>query len=269
MKKKISVLMTVLLLAFAVFPGMAYAKGSGNILFADPAYTVSDEDLQSINATLEEISESQKCEVVIYTTTSYYGAAEQDYADDYYDHYGYGYGDDKSGILLVVNPDERSYAISTCGYGITAFTDAGLEYIVDQIKPYMSDGDYASAFNEFAVLCDEFLTQAYTGEPYDAGNLPGTEKAIDKLIVDIPVGVGIGLLIAFIMAGKDKAALRTIRRREEASEYLRQGSLQLTGSYEEFLYNNIETVRKESNSGGSSTHTSSSGQTHGGTSGRF
>ncbi len=32
--------------------------------------------------------------------------------------------------------------ISTCGYGITVFTDAGIQYIGEQIKEDLSDGDF-------------------------------------------------------------------------------------------------------------------------------
>ncbi|MGN0658458.1 MAG: TPM domain-containing protein [Emergencia sp.] len=269
MKKRIIIIALTLLLALAAVPGLVFAEGSNNILFADPACTVSDAELESLNAKLDEISERQKCEVVIYTTRDYYGETAQEYADGYYDQYSYGYGSDRSGILLVINSEERSYAISTCGFGITAFTDAGLNYIVEQIKPALSEGDYATALNTYADLCDQFLTQARTGEPYDNGNLPGQEKKIDKVFVDIPVGVGAGLLIAFILAGRDKSALRTVRRKEEAAQYLRPGSLQLTNRGEQFLYNNVETVVKESSGGGSTTHTSSSGEEHGGTSGSF
>ncbi len=31
----------------------------------------------------------------------------------------------------------------------------------------LSSGEYAKAFDCFADLCDDFLTQAATGEPYD------------------------------------------------------------------------------------------------------
>ena len=271
MKKRITIIIMVLLLAFAAFSGLAFAQGiSNNILFSDPAYTVSDEELDSLNAKLMEISERQQCEVIIYTTRDYYGETAQEYADGYYDQYGYGYGSDRSGILLVINSEDRTYAISTCGYGITAFTDAGLDYIVEQMRPALSEDDYTSALNTYADLCDQFLTQAHAGEPYDNGTLPGQEKKIDKLFVDIPVGVGAGLLISFLAAGKDKSELKTVRHKEEATQYLCAGSLQLTNKGEQFLYQNVETTEKEKSSGGgSSTHTSASGQEHGGKSGSF
>ena len=273
MKRRITSIIVALLLAFAAFasfPGTVLAEGlSSNILFTDPAYTVSDEELDSLNAKLQEISERQQCEVLIYTTRDYYGETPQEYADGYFEQYDYGYGSDKSCILLVINSVEGNYAFTTSGFGITAFTDAGLDYIVNQMKPALKEDDYASALNTYANLCDQFLTQAHTGKPYDHGNLPGQENKIDKLMIDIPVGFGAGLLIAFLVAGKDKSALKTVHRQKEAAQYLRPGSLQLNYKGEQFLYQNVETVEKNSSGNGSSTHTSSSGNGYGGKTGSF
>ena len=61
-------------------------------------------------------------------------------------------------------------------------------------------------------------------------------------------------------------------------EYMRPGSLKLTAKDEQYLYNTvdrIERIEKETSSssggssGGSTTHVSSSGTTHGGSSGKF
>ena len=55
---------------------------------------------------------------------------------------------------------DRNWAIATHGYAIEAFTDAGQEYIMEQVKPYLSDGDYNEAFQMFAMECDDFIMQA-------------------------------------------------------------------------------------------------------------
>ena len=43
---------------------------------------------------------------------------------------------------------------------------------MEQVKPYLSDGDYNEAFQMFAMECDDFIMQADEAEPYDVGNLP-------------------------------------------------------------------------------------------------
>lgn len=268
MKKRILLILTTLLLAAGLTAMPVFAEEDSRVMCADPAYCIeSDDDLHALNLKLAEISKKQKCDVVIYTTTTFDEKTPTEYADDFYDYYEYGQGEDDSGILLVINPETRDWAISTQGFGITAFTDAGQEYIIDQMSPALSEDDYLTAFNQYADLCDQFLTQAHTGEPYDNGNLPGQEKGI-IIILDILAGLIIGVIVAFIIVGRDKAALKTVRREAAARNYMRPGSLQITGQYERFLYSDVDRTERESSSG-SSTHESSSGETHGGSSGKF
>ena len=267
MKRKILILMRTLLLVMGTTAVDAFAAMSGNELCLDSAGCITEEQRLSLDDKLKTISENQKCEVVIYVTDDFHGKTATEYADDYFDLNNYGYGDGKDGILLLINTDTRDWAISTHGYGITAFTDAGQEYIIDQIKPYLSEDDFASAFDEFADQCDIFLTQAATGEPYDSSNMPGSEKSF-SLIIDILAGIVAGCVIAFIVVGRDKAALKSVRREAAARNYMRPGSLKLLVNENRFLYSHVDRIPKKPPEG-SSTHTSSSGEIHGGSSGKF
>ena len=267
MKRKVLILMMTLLLVMGTTAVSAFAAMSGNELCLDSAGCITEDERTALDEKLKTISEDQKCEVIIYTTDDFHGKTATEYADDYFDLNNYGYGDGKDGILLLINTDTRDWAISTHGYGITAFTDAGQEYIIDQIKPYLSEDDFASAFDKFADQCDSFLTQAATGEPYDSSNLPSEPRSL-HLIIDIIAGIIIGFIIAFIVTGMDKAALKTVRREAAARNYMRKGSLKLSARDEHFLYRHVDrTPRKPPE--GSSTHTSSSGEVHGGSSGKF
>ena len=63
--------------------------------------------------------------------------------------------------------EDRDWALSTHGYGITAFTDAGCDYIAEQFKSSLSDGEYEKAFEIYIDQCDAFVTQAREDRPYD------------------------------------------------------------------------------------------------------
>lgn len=106
---------------------------------------------------------------MIVTIPDLYGEDITVFADDFYDENGY----QPDGILLLISDYDREWAISTAGYGITAFTDAGQEYLTGQFLDALSEGEYAAAFDTYAGLCDEFITQAKAGAPYDAGTLQG------------------------------------------------------------------------------------------------
>ena len=67
----------------------------------------------------------------------------------------------------LVSVGDRKWHISTCGYGITAFTDAGIQYLGEQMTPFMADGDYAGAFRTFVQWSDTYIDAARAGHPYD------------------------------------------------------------------------------------------------------
>ena len=215
---------------------------------------------------LDEISERQQCDVVVVTTDSLNGKTPEAYADDFYDYNGYGMGEDNDGMLLLVSMEKRKWHISTCGFGIEALTDAGIEYISENFLPDLSDGNYGDAFRIYASLCDEFITQAKEGNAYDVGNMPKGKVSL----LWIPVSLLIGLVIALVVTGCMRAQLKTVRRQAAAVNYMKPGSMNLKVSRDIFLYRTVtRTERPKENEGGSSTHSSSSGETHGGGGGSF
>lgn len=164
---------------------------------------------------------------------------------------------------------DRNWAIATHGYAIEVFTDAGQSYIMDQMKSYLSDGDYNEAFHKFAMECDDFITQADEAEPYDVENLPDEPFAVG---INLLIALAVGLVAGLLVTGNMRRKLKTVRKQDRAASYVRQGSMNVTRSNDFYLYSTVSKSAKpknEDNNGGSSTHTSSSGDTFGGSSGKF
>jgi len=230
--------------------------------FADDAGLLSDTECAAVEKQLDELSTQYGLDVVIVTTDTTGSRTPMEYADDYFDYNDYA----PDGVLLLVSMEESDWWISTTGYGIQAFTDAGIGYIGDQIIPYLSDGEYAKAFTAFADLCDQFLAQANSGDPFDTHNLP---KEPFKPVISAVVSLGIGLAAAFYATGSMKKNLKSVAQKVQANDYVAPGSLQITQSRDFHLYTHLDRVEKAQSSGGSSTHTSSSGTTHGGGGGKF
>ena len=91
-------------------------------------------------------------------------------------------------------------------------------------------------------------------------------------IVYLGVALVIGLVTALIVTGVMKGQLKSVAPQRDATDYVRQGSMNVTRSNDFYLYSTVSKSAKpknEDNSGGSSTHTSSSGDTFGGSSGKF
>ena len=244
-----------------------YAE-SDPVLFWDEDGLLTESEGEELEAKLESISDKNELNVAIVTVPSLEGKSAMTYADDFYDTNGYGYGDTEDGILLLICQESRDWYISTAGYGITVITDAGREYLSEQFVPFLTDGEYADAFDIYADYCDLFIEQAQTGEPFDSGNLP---KEPFNAGMNLLISLGIGLIVALIATGMMRGQLKTVRSKAAAGNYIKKNSMHLTNQQDFFLYSHVDRREKpkSDSSGGSSTHTSSSGTTHGGGGGKF
>ena len=264
----------VLLLALAV-PAFAAEGGFADLYYRmnDSANVLTEDEDNELEDALEELSLRQNFDVVIATIESLESVdytSMEEYADDLYDFCQFGYGADRDGVLLLVSVGDRKWHISTCGYGITAFTDAGIQYLGEQMTPDMADGDYAAAFRTFVQWSDAYIDAARSGRPYDVKNLPRDPLSPMYLFL----ALGIGLVLAWVIVGVMKSRLRSVAFQENAASYVREGSMNLTNQRELFLYRDVHRTehveeKDSDSSGGSSTHTSSSGTTHGGGGGSF
>ena len=265
MKNKILILFFVFLFVFSSFITVGAVSTSPRLVDKANILTISEET--ELLALLNEISERQQVDVVIVTVSSLNGKTPRAYADDFYDLYNYGFGAKKDGVLLLIAMESHDWYISTSGYGIKAFTDAGLEAMEKFFVSDLSKGEYVSAFTTYAEWCDNYITEAKNGTPYDVGHMPRGKYNFGKSIL---VSLVIGFAVAFITTGIMRAKLKTVRFKAGAADYLKKGSFELTRSNDIYLYKNVtRKVRPKNDSGGSSTHRSSSGRSHGGRGGKF
>ncbi len=262
MKLKTILLTVIAAVIFALTPLTAFGRSSQ---ISDWAAIVQD-DYAAIDDALWESYNTYDVHVWIHTADTLDGMTLEEYSDKWCD--SFSVGEDVVGLVVCTNP--RSYQIITQGDGIRAFTDAGLDFIEEQIVPLMSKGDYDAAFMMYAELCYEYLEQAATGKPYDVGNLPEVPKVkfdVGKsLLIALGVGAaagGIGVLMLF-------SNLKSVHRQSGAADYRKRGSFQLETKRDMYLYKKVKREAKpHDNGGGSTTRTSGSGETRGGTSGTF
>ncbi len=223
----------------------------------DNADLLNESQAETISKRLDEISEKYEFDVVIVTEKSIGNTSAEAYADDYYDYNGYGYGDDYTGLLLLVTFDELGgiWHISTCGEAIDAFSDSYIDSIGGDIETDLGDSDFASAFITFIDDCDYYINGHINGFPFNTGK---------NLVISIVVG----FIIALISVSSMKGKLKSVRLQKDATTYVKQDSMNITTSRDFYLYRIIDRTAKPKNNS-SSTHTSSSGRSHGGGGGRF
>ena len=253
----------------SVFLGFSVSSAAGKKSVIDDAGLIKASDEKELDKKIKNI-QKDKFDVVILTVKSLDGKSAQDYADDYYDNNDYGLDNEKSGVLFLVSKGDRKYHISTKGAGIKAFTDYGIGRIKEEIKPYLSDGDYFNACDEFLNITKDFVKAYKDGTPYDTDN-PYNEE-IDYVILE-DIALVIAFVIALISVGIMRLRMNTAKPKGTAMEYIKKGSFKLTSEKDIFMYSTVTKTAKpkdnDNSAGGSTTHVSSSGSEHGGGGGSF
>ena len=141
-KQLFGVLLALLLCVTMAVPAFA---SSNMPRLVDNARLLTGSEQSELLDKLDEISQRQQVDIVVVTTDALNGKTPEAYADDFYDNNGYGFGKACDGVLLLISTEDWDWHLSTCGYGMTATTDDGIEYISNQFLPDLSDGDYMAA----------------------------------------------------------------------------------------------------------------------------
>lgn len=261
-------LLLCILLVFTLIPPVCTVAADSAYYLIDDADLLSDSEAETIESQLTQLSENHDMDFVIFTEENADISSPMEAADDFFDYNGYGTGADRSGTILYINLSTRDCWISARGDGITFFTDAGMDYIIEQITDPLSDGDYEQAFESYISLCDDFATQAETGTPYDVDHMPKEPFPVfGNLLISLVIGLVIAVIYILVLRGQ----LKSVAPNESAADYMVPDSMHLTKEREFFLYHTVHRTERPQNDsdGGSNTHVSSSGATHSGRGGKF
>ena len=274
--KYFTCILSVLLCAVCVMQFTAFAADETTPdKVVDGARLLTAAEKAALRSDIADVIGLYGCDIVIVTVDSLGNKSAEAFADDYFDYNNYGIGSSASGILLLVAMDSRDWAVSTNGTANHVFTDYGTRYIGDQVTEFLSDGDYAGAFQKYVSLCKLFLEEAEKGTPFDRNHTVKEPKTAGDYVKYSAISLGIGLLVACIVTFSMKNKLKTAVPQHAANIYIKEDGVQLANSRDIFLYHTVSRTAKPKDTGGSrsgggtTTHTSSSGRSHGGSSGKF
>lgn len=245
----------------------------------DEAGLFSAEERAELEEAVEGYRKDTGMDMAVVTTDNAEGKTARDFADDFYEEKNFGTDEIKSGVLFLIDMDNREIWISTDGHMIDILTDARLDEILDKVYEYLPEEDYAGAAGAFVSETRYFtkLGVADNAHRYDQETGEITGPAIwEKRERSLPVRLGIALLCGVMAGGITfwliKARYKGISRKFER-DFCRESSLSLQ-TRDDLLINKTITHRRipknppPSHGGGSSgrstTHHSDSGRTHGG-----
>ncbi len=294
-------LMAALLLSFLfLLPAgtvLSFAENADSTqdYIVDQAGVLSDTEREDLNTRLQEFRDANQFDLVIVTTTGLDPDDRQDYADDFYDYNGYGYGADRDGILLLVNINaDGTYEsgnswISTCGSGITIFSYDTIQEMGQVLTPYLLACNYSTAFQQFITLAKAQYNSGSYGDAWedddwadnwndswadswneDQSFSVGSSGWDVRVIVIAALVVGVmGTVVVVLILKRQMISVRPAR---DAGRYVVDDSLRLRSSHDIFLYSHVTQTRRPQQTdnsgpgggGGGGIHTSSSGSHHGG-----
>ncbi len=265
----------------------APALAEGRVI--DDAGLLSAQEEQELNETIAGIADAYQADVVLLLQKSIGGRDAKMYAADYYDEHGFGQGEDKDGLLFLLAMSEREYATVTTGDAVYAFSDWTLDQIHADVTPYLSRGEYAEAFRRYLRQVSDILrdfrkeeaSYSYYVETDDYGVVHVYRRLTPFARANraLPVIAVVAFVIALIVAFSLKAQMKSVRRKNTADSYVKDGSFNLTRIQDIYLYTTTARRKIEQepppggghggHGGGSTTFHGSSGTTHGGRSGHF
>ena len=135
------------LLALLMLPAIVLADTQ----IIDNANLFTTNEAAQMNDTIERIERNHQVDIVVLTTndvpTDYSEEMwrVRNYADDYYDNGNYGMGADNSGMLILLDMNNRVLWLSTGGVMIDYITDAREEDILDRAYTSLTYGRYGDA----------------------------------------------------------------------------------------------------------------------------
>ncbi len=154
----------------------------------DAAQVLSERDANGLLTQLDETSKRLQFDIVIVTADILGSRTMQEFAEDYYDYNGFGYGPRKDGCLLLVQPQQnRSWYVCTRGFGVNALDSSYFISLLknDSFQTSVTAGNYKAAFDRYLTLTEAFLTEANNGHPYSDAH-PYTGASSQKTY-DAPV----------------------------------------------------------------------------------
>lgn len=259
MKKRFvcALLATLLALSLSV-PALADSEGS---YVVDLAGLLGYDQRERLEQRASEISQQYGCGVYIVALDDYtqYGTGDVfDVTTQIYHNtdYGFGMGDQRDGIMLLLSMAERDYALFVYGEKASdAFNSYGQEQLEGVFLDDFGENDWEGGFSDYIETCGEYLEKAASGSPV-------RESPAFFIVISILVSLG----IAYLVCAMQKQKMVSVHQNLEASGYA-VGNVQLQEQYDRFTH--MTRIRRpKANSSGGSGGSGSVSRMGGGGSGR-
>lgn len=240
-KKIFAIIIAALICASFVFSASAYTQQ----YVIDYADKLSSSEIEELNSFAEKIEAAYGVTVLFCITEGTGDVTAAEFASGTYSDYT----DNENGLIIVHDDWNKAYSVFTSGNADEYFSDAAIDSMTDA---YDTDDSYYGGIYACYELAEEYLENGYSGgyvndsEPLNNGTdtIGASEEKDGVSIIWLPISLLIGLLVGFLIINGIASKNKSVKMQENATVYTRPGSMVITGSADNFLYNNIERREK-------------------------
>ena len=276
MVKKLLVLLAILLL-----PTLVLADGQ----VIDNASLFTPDDVLTMEAIIGRIESDHQVDMVVLTTYDVpddYSESMwriRDYADDFYDNGGYGMGPDYSGMLILLDINNRAIWLSTGGVMIEYINDMREEVILDRAYEHLSYGGYASGVQAALERVEYYMNKGraegtFIYDEVTGKRLSGMYNALTTNEIMLAGGAAAAAALVVYLCVHGSYNLTGSTYSYDVSS---NASVRLIRDDERFVRQFVTRAPRNTGthssgggrSGGSGVHRSSGGRSHGGGGRRF
>ena len=225
----------------------------------DTANILTAEEWNELDAAAKEVSLKHGCGVYVAVfddMTAYDYHNIETFAEAVYEQWSLGIGEDRNCVILVMSMADRDYDI--CAHGDaahTAFTDYGKEVLADEFLDDFRNNDWAAGYRDFILQADYMLDRSESGDPIDVPEYRGYDPTLGERIgKSAPIGVIIGIVIAFIYAGSLKKKMKSAKIAREASAYISPQGVRMQDAQDMFTHTTVTRQHIERDSGSRGGH---------------
>ena len=281
MKKRLLTLLAALcLLMTLALP--AYATGN-TYIYETTGALLTDAEVLEFEQMCVEAADAYGCGIYVVTLDDYsvYHYDPLYAAEELYRAMGFGVGENKNGILLMLSMSERDYALVAYGdIANSVFTDRRQDAIIDDFLDDFADNDWEGGFRDYVENCvytlenfDGVIGEAYHGYYENGVYYPVTAASVYEVNWQYCAMVGLcgGAVIALVVCIILIVQMRTVRVGRDADLYVPVRGVNVKIREDQFIRTTHRTVvhSDDDEDGGSFGGTSVRSSGFSGSSGKF
>lgn len=210
---------------------------------SDEASLLTEEEITSIELRAEEFKVAYNIDTVILTRNQIPGTRKQ-YIEEYFDN---AKGKMTDAVILLINMDSRSRGVEIQGYGECEFklSNDRIETILDDILPYLSDGEYYDSMICFLDNINYFMniepttdyqhTQKdndnYVENYYENAQKNDIHSFGKKSLLNLLISLVIGSIVVFIFIHNSSGKITVSQ-----NTYLNHTDSRILGRYDRYTH---------------------------------